>query len=249
MQKILFFIWIFICLSGFSDAQNCASLTGGTVAVEGNLGYQSRGSGHYCEGLVTLTHSAGVDIDIVSFTKGPLNFYASPSEVLTINNLLPNNIPQTVHGVNFNMYRHYRLDINFNGQDTVMIPAATVIAKIPILKENLGLYGYRKNGSNIIYNPVRVSAAKSRTLPDTAYRISLLKNVPFKAMEYRFANYQNSQIGPLSAPVMVNDSQVSGDKVTLILPPNIKKGQYLMVVYYLLNSGYKNSANFYITLP
>lgn len=228
--------------------QNCPALTGGTEPVNGLLGYQSR-NGHHCEGLVTLTNSAGVDIDIISFTKGGLNYLADPREKLTIENLLPVNVPLSIRGRNFNMYAHYRLDMDIRGRDSVVIPAATVIAKAHIAKDNMGIYAYGKLGQKTIYSPVRIVSEIAGRSADSLYTLCLLKNVTFKAMEYRYARCKNNDPGKYSAPIIVTEKQITGDKVKLVLPPDMKNGTFLITVYYTLSSNYPSKADFYLRIP
>ncbi|RYE26977.1 MAG: hypothetical protein EOP45_02655 [Sphingobacteriaceae bacterium] len=246
MRLILFVLFYFYFTSGF--AQNC--LLKGMEPVAGSLGYQSRGNGDHCEGLVTHANSAGVDLEVVSFTKGSVNFYSSNTEAITIKNLLNSPNPISVTGLNFNMSVHYRLDFGLPTNAAKTIDASTVIAKVPILKENMGVYGYVNENKELIFCPVKLSSKKIiQSALDSTYILQLLKNVTFKTLEYRYASYKNGDSGRFSDPNAIQPTEIKNDRILIRLPNQIKGGTYLLKVYYTLNSGFQNSKDFIIRLP
>ena len=112
-----------------------------------------------CEGMYDSLVS-GLSLDVVSFTRGPLQFSLTPQTVLSVDGSTQQP-PLNVRAVAIPIKTYYRMDATLSPGSPFEWPARDVLAPQDLTADRIGVYGWTAGAGGKTYVPVRVTAAGS----------------------------------------------------------------------------------------
>lgn len=161
------------------------SLAPSPVAI-GATGYVQRAGGERCEGIY-VSPVSGTPVELVSLTRGHLNFDPSHPGVLSVTlDQPPPSGAAHLRAVGIPSGLYYRMDADITGDHPVTWPVGDVLVKRNLAPDQIGIFAYRQDASaDRTYLVVDVAPAGTAPPPDQPVT-TVLRVVDVTDLKWRF---------------------------------------------------------------
>lgn len=241
---------ILLALSTFSSVlgQTCdPSLT--RKAVDGRYGYRSRSGDARCEGIFQQA-VAGEELEIVSFTKGPLNYSLSNDELRIKTYPMESTSALNVRGVNFGMGRSYRLDMLVPAGSNRIVPVDEVLGPNQIDPVHFGIVAFFENKtSKRTLVPLEISSKSFQSTRKSSFQLVFVSNVELTKIAWRYASSSDAICGAFGGYVERTGNFVRSTPIRIELPQEMNTGEYCLDIKALTYDGHWIGRSVNLILP